>query len=120
MDHDLADWGKVAILETRGRRSGRPRRVAVGFIEEADGTLLVAASETMTDWALNLMLEPRCLVEREGSVAEYLATALEAVEQHHAVTALILKYGTPAERLGSGPAFRLAPSGPSPAAQGGA
>jgi len=120
MEHDLADWGKVVILETSGRRSALPRRAAVGFVDEAGGTLLVAASDAMTDWALNLMAEPRCVVEREGARREHLATALEGVARHHAVAALILKYGTPAERLGPGPAFRLTPTDPVPSATSGA
>ena len=41
----LAGWGVVAILETRGRVTGRPARAAVGFVEEPDGSLLVAAGE---------------------------------------------------------------------------
>jgi hypothetical protein len=35
------------------------------------------------------------------------ATRLEGAEAHRAVVELILRYGTPAERLGRGPAFRL-------------
>jgi len=112
MEHDLAEWGRVVILETTGRRSRRRRRVAVGFIELADGALLVAAGDDLTDWALNLMADARCFVEHEGARREHRATVLGDADQHHAVAALILKYGTPAERLGSGPAFRLTPRGP--------
>jgi hypothetical protein len=36
-----------------------------------------------------------------------LAEPLEAAAAARAVTRLILRYGTPAERLGRGPAFRL-------------
>jgi hypothetical protein len=39
------------------------------------------------------------------------ATRLEPAEANRAVVELILKYGTPAERLGRGPAFRLRPAG---------
>ena len=37
---ELADWGTVLLLETRGRTSGAPLTVAVGYIEEPDGSLL--------------------------------------------------------------------------------
>lgn len=84
----------------------------VGFVEAPDGSLLVAASDTETHWALNLLAEPRCLVEREGDRLEHRAIPLDERDHHAAVAALIMKYGTPAERLGSGPAFRLVPDTP--------
>ena len=99
-------------LETRGRTSGLTRTVAVGFIEDADGALLVAANDPDTDWALNLEAEPRCMVtigeDRQAATAE----PLEGSEHAAAIRALILRYGTPSERLGRGPAFRLRRHGP--------
>lgn len=103
----LAAWGKVARLETRGRVSGRAVVAAVGFVEEPDGSLLVAAGSPGAAWARNLEAEPACVVTIEGSERPMLAAPLEAAEASAAVVRLILKYGTPAERLGSGPAFRL-------------
>jgi deazaflavin-dependent oxidoreductase (nitroreductase family) len=107
---ELAEWGKVLLLETRGRVTGLPRSTAVGFEEEADGSLLVAATDDRTLWALNLIADPRCRGTREGRTDRYLAEPLDDEAHHAAVRALILKYGTPAERLGAGPAFRLVPS----------
>ena len=52
--------GRAVRLETRGRRSGRLHAVTVGFGEEPDGSLLVAAGSPDADWALNLLAEPRC------------------------------------------------------------
>jgi deazaflavin-dependent oxidoreductase (nitroreductase family) len=109
MDADLAAWGKVIVLETRGRRSGRPRRAAVGFEVDAAGSLLVAAAAPDTHWAQNLAASPECIVEREGVRRPFRADSLDEPARQAAVTALILKYGTPAERLGGGPAFRLVP-----------
>ena len=114
MDDDLAAWGKVVILETVGRRSGRRRRAAVGFVAEPAGSLLVAASEPETRWALNLAATPDCIVEREGVRYANRAERLDERARQAAVAALILKYGTPAERLGGGPAFRLVPTAPDP------
>jgi deazaflavin-dependent oxidoreductase (nitroreductase family) len=113
MGWQLAEWGKVILLETRGRRTGVSRVAAVGFVEEPDGTLLVAASDDYTHWALNLLADPRCRVSREGMTASCVAEPLEGDAHHAAVTALILRYGTPAERLGAGPAFRLRQTGSS-------
>jgi deazaflavin-dependent oxidoreductase (nitroreductase family) len=116
LEADLAAWGKVIFIETLGRRSGRPRRAAVGFIDQDDGTLHVAAADDGVHWALNLEADPRCIVERDGQRVACRATRLDEDAERATAAALILKYGTPAERLGGGPAFRLAPEvrGPAP------
>jgi deazaflavin-dependent oxidoreductase (nitroreductase family) len=99
----------VALLETRGRHSGRTARAAIGFVEEPDGSLLVAAGEPDADWALNLLSEPRCQVTIGERRFTAEAREVEGPERAHAIRELILRYGTPSERLGSGPAFRLVP-----------
>ena len=105
----LSAWGKVALLETRGRRTSRTARAATGFVEDPDGTLLVAAGAPDADWALNLADEPACRVTVGQRTWAAVAEPLEGPEHHRAVRELILRYGTPAERLGAGPAFRLRP-----------
>ena len=108
LGEELAAWGKVAMLETVGRTSGNPVRSAVGFIEEDDGSMLVAAGSESADWALNLRANPSSTATvGERSAAYDQAVELEGEERSAAVVALILKYGTPAERLGHGPVFRL-------------
>lgn len=104
---ELAEWGKVALVETRGRVTGAPVRTAVGFVSEADGSLVVAAGADDADWALNLRRNPECMVTIGDETAVYRAAELDGDARNRAITALILKYGTPAEHLGSGPAFRL-------------
>ena len=104
----LAGWGKVLRLQTRGRASGRAVDVALGFVEDRDGTVLVAAGTAEADWARNLEADPRCSVTVGEIVwTQAAAELLEGAEAERAVRELILKYGTPAERLGRGPAFRL-------------
>jgi len=106
----LATWGKVALIETRGRVSGRPARAAVGFLDEPDGSILVAAGDPDAAWARNLEADPLCVVtvgERSGT---FRAEPLEDVERNDAIAGLILRYGTPAEGLGRGPVFRLRPA----------
>ncbi len=98
------------MIETRGRRTQSIVRAAVGFIEEPDGSLLVAAGDAEAGWALNLLVDPLCDVtigDRRTAVA---AVQLDGADRARAIRELILKYGTPAERLGSGPAFRLVPT----------
>jgi deazaflavin-dependent oxidoreductase (nitroreductase family) len=115
-DRDLgeqhAGWGKVARLETRGRVSGRPVVAAVGFAARPHDALVVAASSPDADWALNLLAEPRCRILDGAPPGVYVANELEGADRSAAVRDLILKYGTPSERLGVGPAFLLTPDLP--------
>jgi deazaflavin-dependent oxidoreductase (nitroreductase family) len=104
----------VATLVTRGRVSGRPVATAVGFVEEPDGSLLVAAGEPDADWALNLLASPDARVTVADRAWEVRAEPLDAAAHARAVRELILRYGTPAERLGLGASFRLRPA-PGPA-----
>jgi deazaflavin-dependent oxidoreductase (nitroreductase family) len=99
----------VALIETRGRETGRIARAAVGFVEEPNGSLLVAAGDPDADWALNLWAEPHCRVTIGARATEAEAVELEGPDRSHAIRELILKYGTPSERLGHGPVFRLVP-----------
>jgi deazaflavin-dependent oxidoreductase (nitroreductase family) len=108
----LATWGKVAIVETRGRISGQPARAAVGFIDEPDGSILVAAGDPDAAWARNLEADGRCLVTVGEVSAWFEAEPLVGAERNAAIAGLILRYGTPAEGLGRGPSFRLRPTGP--------
>ena len=110
LGEQLAGWGKVGLLETHGRVSGRPITTAVGFVEEADGGLLVAAASEASDWARNLRADPSCRMTVEAVTADYDAQEGDDATRAAAVSALILKYGTPAERLGHGPVFRLRPA----------
>jgi deazaflavin-dependent oxidoreductase (nitroreductase family) len=106
----LAAWGKVLLLETTGRVSGAPRQAAVGFVEDPDGSLLVAAGSPTTHWAANLLADPLCHGTIGGVRRAYHAEEIEGSERAQAVAGLILRYGTPAERLGHGPVFRLRPA----------
>ena len=103
----LAEWGTVAIVETRGHRSGRPARAAVGYLREVDGSILVAAGGAEAAWARNLQADPSCVVTIGDARLPFLAEELEGAERNAAIASLILRYGTPAEGLGRGPAFRL-------------
>ncbi len=105
----LVGWEKAVSIETRGRVTGETVIADVGFVEEPDGSLLVAAGDPGAHWAANLRAEPRCMA-RIGTVrAAYVAEEIDGPAKARAVTELILRYGTPAERLGAGPAFLLRP-----------
>ena len=80
----------------------------MGFVDEADGSILVAAGDG-ADWAENLVDDPDVLVEVGERVFRATAQPLSPVDHASAIRGLILRYGTPAERLGRGPSFRLRP-----------
>ncbi|HUP83901.1 MAG TPA: nitroreductase family deazaflavin-dependent oxidoreductase [Candidatus Limnocylindria bacterium] len=118
MGEQLAAWGKAAMLQTIGRKSGKLVLTAVGFIEEDDGCMLVAAGSDEADWALNLRANPHAIATVGEKTAVYnQAIELEGDERSATLVALILKYGTPSETLGRGPVFRL--MRPLESAQGG-
>lgn len=104
---DLVRQGKAILLETRGRVTGRSVTTPVGFVEEPDGGLLVAAGSSAAGWARNLAADPHCRATRAGVAGDYIAERLEGAARSRAVVGLILRYGTPSERLGEGPAFLL-------------
>ena len=106
MEDDLVAWGRVLRIETTGRRTGRPARATVGYIERGDG-VVVAAGSPDADWALNLLNDPQCRVTIGDASWDAVARPLDTAEHAAAVRDLILRYGTPAEGLGSGPAFEL-------------
>ncbi len=112
MDADLVASGRFARIEMRGRQSGLPRSVTVGFVEDTGGpesALLVAAGAADADWAENLLADPACRVRIADRSFDALAELLEGADHARAVRESILRYGTPAEGLGHGPSFRLRP-----------
>lgn len=91
--------------------TGLPRGVAVGFVRDVDGSLLVAANGPDQAWGRNLLADPRLSVEVGDERFEAVAEPLERDDHVRAVRQLILRYGTPSEGLGSGPSFRIRPIG---------
>jgi hypothetical protein len=81
----------------------------VGYIDEPGGSILVAAGDR-AQWALNLFADPRAEVEVGERRFEAVAEPLDSADHARAIRGLILRYGTPAERLGRGPTFRLRPA----------
>jgi deazaflavin-dependent oxidoreductase (nitroreductase family) len=94
---------------TRGRVTGEPREVAVGYVDEPDGSVLVAANGPRTAWGLNLFADPTVTVEIGGRRFTAVAEELDRPDHGRAIRELILRYGTPSEGLGAGPSFRLRP-----------
>lgn len=111
MERDLVALGRVAHLIARGRVSGEARSVVVGFIDEPDGSVLVSADGDGQGWARNLLADPVVTVHIGPRQFDAVAEPLAGPDHHRTVRELILRYGTPSERLGRGPSFRLRPVG---------
>ena len=119
MEAELVASGRFVRIEMRGARTGEARTVTVGFVEGADvgersaadgpPSLFIAAGGTDTAWAANLLADPACRVTVADRAYDAVAEPLNADEHARTIRALILRYGTPAERLGHGPSFRLRP-----------
>lgn len=104
---DLVRWGRALRLQTVGRRTGRIATAYLSFHESLDGSLLVAATAATASWARNLAAEPAATVTLREQTFQVVAEPLHGADFATAIRELILKGGTPAERLGHGPAFRL-------------
>ncbi len=112
MDDELVASGRFARIEVRGRQSGQPRFVTVGFVEDVGGpagAVLVAAGSPDAAWAQNLLADPACRVRIAGRSFEAIAEPLQGADHARVVRESILRYGTAAEGLGHGPSFRLRP-----------
>ena len=80
----------------------------VGYIDEPDGSILVAAGDR-AQWASNLLADPSAEVEVGERRFTAVAEPLDTADHARTISGLILRYATPAERLGRGPSFRLRP-----------
>lgn len=71
------------VLTTRGRKSGRQRRVVLQYFPDGDAMVVVAANDggaSHPAWYLNLMDTPDAVVEVDGHQTSVRAWALEADE----------------------------------------
>ena len=112
MEDQFVASERFVRISTRGRTSGERRDVTVGFADDPrglPGAVVAAAGDTDADWAMNLLAEPACAATIGGRSFVATAEPLAGADHAAAIRALILRYGTPAERLGRGPSFRLIP-----------
>lgn len=110
MGEQMAAGGRVAMLETTGRRSGQPRRTPVGYVRNADGTVWLGAGRAEAQWPRNLLANPRCRVRIGSEELVCDALPLDGDRRTRAVAAIHAKYGGPALRVGTGPVFELRPA----------
>ena len=79
----------------------------MGFVERGPDAVVVAAGVEGRGVGPEPARRPACRVTIGDESWAAVATQLEGPEHAAAVRDLILRYGTPAETLGAGPAFEL-------------
>jgi F420H(2)-dependent quinone reductase len=107
----MARSGRVGILATTGRRTGRRRTAPLGFVARPDGTVLVAAGSPGPAWAANLLAQPSCTFATRGRERRYRARLLEDREREEALVAVRVAWGRMADRATFGETFALEPEG---------
>ena len=71
----------VCYLTTIGRRSGRPHRIEIWFLEHDDGVYLFSGGGDRSDWVRNLRRHPRVELELPGRPSRpYGASVLDDVD----------------------------------------
>jgi deazaflavin-dependent oxidoreductase (nitroreductase family) len=105
----MAASGRMAMIEVRGRKSGRAIRTPVGYVRLDDGSVWLGAGRVQSQWPRNLLATPRCRVRIADVEQAYAAEELRGDERARAVAAIHAKYGAPAASVGAGPVFVLRP-----------
>jgi deazaflavin-dependent oxidoreductase (nitroreductase family) len=105
----MAASGRMAMIEVRGRKTGRAIRTPVGYVRADDGTVWLGAGRAESQWPRNLLATPRCRVKIADIEQDYAAEELRDGERARAVAAIHAKYGAPAASVGAGPVFALRP-----------
>jgi hypothetical protein len=115
--------GRAGRLTTVGRTSGQRRTVQCGYLQRADGTLLVGSAQGR-HWPRNLAEAGWCTFEaREIPPRRYSATELDGQARTSAIEEFREARGDRAARMFSGQVFLLEPAaedGPWEPATGGA
>ena len=105
----MARSGRVGILATTGRRTGRRRTAPLGYVARPDGTVLVAAGSPGPAWAGNLLAQSSCTFSIRGRERRYRARLLESAERDEALASVRTAWGRMAERATFGETFALEP-----------
>jgi deazaflavin-dependent oxidoreductase (nitroreductase family) len=106
----MARTGRVGILETTGAKTGLRRRAPVGYIQRADGSLLIGSgSRENRGWTLNLRANPVARFSARGKTRTYRARLVADTERAAALADLKISMGSFAERADWGDLFVLSP-----------
>lgn len=70
---------EVCYLTTTGRRTGRPHRIEIWFLEADDAVYLFSGGGEASDWVRNLRQDPQVSLELPGRTARaYAASIMDA------------------------------------------
>jgi deazaflavin-dependent oxidoreductase (nitroreductase family) len=75
---------RAMVIETRGRKTGQPRRTAVIYVADGDRLAVTPANagvDSTPNWYLNLQADPRATVTIGGRRLEVLAREAEESER---------------------------------------
>ena len=107
----LVRVGAAGRLTTLGRASGQPRTVQCGFLQRADGTVLVGSAEGR-QWPRNLAAAGWCTFEARGLPKQrYRARQLDGAQRDRAISDFREARGERAAKLFTGRVFELSPEG---------
>jgi deazaflavin-dependent oxidoreductase (nitroreductase family) len=106
----MARTGRVGMLGTVGAKTGLRRRTPVGYVQRADGSLLIGAgSLERRGWTANLRANPAATFSTRGTERRYRARLLAGAERDTALADLKIAIGARAERAHWGDVFVLSP-----------
>ena len=114
----VSTLGLAPVLVTRGRRSGKWRRVPVNLLEVGDSKYVVAP-RGYTHWARNLLANPEAELRRRRRIERFQAQPVPVEARLPLISAYLEKWGGSGgvkeqfEKLpdpADHPAFRLVPS----------
>jgi deazaflavin-dependent oxidoreductase (nitroreductase family) len=74
--------GRLLLLTTRGRKSGKPYTIPLGYQTDADRFIIIAGSAN-PDWYRNLVADPKVNVEVGKESFEAIATSVMGEQREH-------------------------------------
>ena len=75
-DYDALASHQTIQITTRGRRTGRPRRIEIWWFR-VDGRFVITGTPGKRDWLANLRAEPRMKIHVDGVDIDATATIVE-------------------------------------------
>ena len=108
----MARSGRVGILGSTGAKTGKARRVPLGYALRPDGSVLIGCgSPEHRGWTANLRATPGCTFSIRGTERRYLARLVIPEQRAAALAELTSTVGAVAERVTWGDLFVLEPAG---------
>jgi deazaflavin-dependent oxidoreductase (nitroreductase family) len=108
----MARSGRIGILGTTGAKTGQARKAPLGFVERADGSILIGSGSPVNrGWSVNLKANPTCTYAIKGAERRYRARLVGAEEREATLAELKTRMGGFAERAQWGDLFVLEPEG---------